>query len=362
MPTLPKTTTSAHSDKRSRRNVPGRNANNSPGTKAHDARSDRGENLPTPLEDTAAAAASLPPPGEAQPVGLDKPIAKLADSSHQKNDSIPSQEVNPSTPPVSLVRQLEEEHQSKPAEVTFMEKAAAPSVGVIASVPSKPRNSRRHKARSAKLSGRTSESFSRDDQAFFMWEDSTHDLLFRDSSEPGGDPIARAPLTLASGRYIKAGDSLDKSLVDIHLRQLRDDLTFDQREVILRGHPKPPAKKERDKRAAKSTASRKSKSRRRDPQHLTDDSDSDNDSRSVSILSNASNVSKNSEVSKHSGKYTTMDPDGKDQPMQSPIQLEEGRFIHRREHVNSAQHTNAGAVVALSHFLNNESPNICLEV
>ena len=93
---------------------------------------------------------------EDQPGEVAKLIAKLTDSP-KKNDSIPSQEVNPSTPPASLLRELEEEHQSKPAEVTFMEKAAAPSVGVIASVPSELRNSRKHKARLAKTSGRTSE-------------------------------------------------------------------------------------------------------------------------------------------------------------------------------------------------------------
>ena len=112
-----------------------------------------------------------------------------------------------------------------------------------------------------------------------MWEESQYDLLFR-SSELGADPIARAGLTLASGKYVKAGKPLDKALIDIHLRQLRDDLTYTQREAILRG-PKPPAKKEKDKRSGKSTSSpsRRAKSRRRDPEHhLTDDSDSDNDS------------------------------------------------------------------------------------
>ena len=99
---------------------------------------------------------------EDQPGEVAKLIAKLTDPS-TKNDSIlPSQEMNPSTPPVSLLRELEE-HQSKPAEVTFVEKAAAVSVP----------NSRRHKSRLAKLSGRTSESLSRDDQAFFLWEESS---------------------------------------------------------------------------------------------------------------------------------------------------------------------------------------------
>jgi hypothetical protein len=101
---------------------------------------DGGETPLTPLDEPAETSASLQPfmDKEDQPGEVAKLIAKLTDSP-KKNDSIlPSQEVNPSTPPVSLSRELEE-HQSKPAEVTFIEKAAA------ASVPSDLRNSRRHK-------------------------------------------------------------------------------------------------------------------------------------------------------------------------------------------------------------------------
>ena len=64
-------------------------ASGSPERKAAGVRSiDRGESSPIPLEDPAAIAASLPPPGEEQLAGIDRPIAKPADSSHQKNDSV----------------------------------------------------------------------------------------------------------------------------------------------------------------------------------------------------------------------------------------------------------------------------------
>ena len=123
--------------------------------------------------------------------------------------------------------------------------------------------------------------------------------------------------------------------MEIHIRQLREDLTFEEKEDILRGHFKPPDKTplEKSKRTAKSGPSRKS--RRRDPELPVDDEGSDDETRSVSTMGTvASNVSKHSDaISKHSGRYTTMDPDGKDAPMQSPIQLQSGRFIHRREHI-----------------------------
>jgi hypothetical protein len=45
-----------------------------------------------------------------------------------------------------------------------------------------------------------------------------------------------------------------------------------------------------------------------------------------------------------------MNPDGSDSPMESPIALQDGRFIHRREHVNAAQHSNSGAVVTSPDF------------
>ena len=104
-------------------------ASGSPERKAAGDRNiDRGESALTPLEDPAAIAASLPPPGEEQLVGLDKPIAKPADSSHLKNDStLLSQEVDPSTTQASHHRELEEYHL-KTAEVTFVEKAAAVSI------------------------------------------------------------------------------------------------------------------------------------------------------------------------------------------------------------------------------------------
>ena len=83
-----------------------------------------------------------------------------------------------------------------------------------------------------------------------------------------------------------------------------------------------------------------------------EDEDSDDETRSMSTIGTVTfNVSKHSdEVSKHSGRYTTMDPDGKDGPMQSPIQLQSGRFIHRRGHILSAQHTNRSAVITTPDF------------
>jgi hypothetical protein len=45
-----------------------------------------------------------------------------------------------------------------------------------------------------------------------------------------------------------------------------------------------------------------------------------------------------------------MNPDNRDEPMQSPIRLEGGRFIHRREHINSAHHTNIRPVVTTPDF------------
>ena len=170
------------------KNVPKKIASGSPERKAAGVRSiNRGESLDIPLEEPAAIAASFPPPGEEQLAGIHRPIAKPADSSHQKNDSVLfSQETNPSTPQAPEHRQLEEQ-QLKTAEVTFVEKAAAVSIP----------DSRRQRSRLAKSSGRTSEALSRDEQAFFMWEESQYGLLFR-SSELGADPIARAGLTLAS--------------------------------------------------------------------------------------------------------------------------------------------------------------------
>ena len=97
-------------------------ASGSPERKAAGVRSiDRGESSPIPLEDPAAIAASLPPPGEEQLAGIDRPIAKPADSSTLKNDSVLfRQDTNTSTPRAPD-RQLEEQ-QSKTVEVTFVEK------------------------------------------------------------------------------------------------------------------------------------------------------------------------------------------------------------------------------------------------
>ena len=69
-----------------------------------------------------------------------------------------------------------------------------------------------------------------------------------------------------------------------------------------------------------------------------------------------SDLSKQSDdVSQHSGKFKTPDPDNRDEPIQSPIRLEDGRFIHRREHINSAQHTNMRPVVTTPDFFRQEA-------
>ena len=140
--------------------------------------------------------------------GVAKLIAKLTDSS-KKDDPMPGQAEDLSTPLKSFEQELHEEaeHDAKVAEVTFKEKATTPPVSVSASITSEPRLSRRSKTRGGKPSDRTSESFSRADQAFLRWEDVMYDSLFRDSPELGGDPTAIASLTLASGRHVKAGDS-----------------------------------------------------------------------------------------------------------------------------------------------------------
>ena len=172
------------SSKGNPKNVPKKNASDSPERKAIGARStDRGEKSDIPLEEPATIVASPQPPGEEQLEESSKPIAKPEDSSNMKNDSVSvRQDTNPSTPQAPEHRQLEEQ-QLKTAEVTFVEKTTAISIT----------NSRRQRSRRAKSSGRTSEALSRDEQAFFMWEEAQYGLLFR-SSEPGADPVAKAGL------------------------------------------------------------------------------------------------------------------------------------------------------------------------
>jgi len=266
------------------------------------------------------------------------PIAKPEDPINTKNKIVPIRQDTTLSTPKAAVQQQPEEQQVQTVEVTFNEKTAAVSVS----------NSRRQRSRRARGSGRTSEALSRDDQCMFMWEEEQYQRLFH-SSKSGADSVAKIGLTLASGQRVKAGESVSRALIDSHLQLLREDLTHLQREVILRP-PKPPSKKNRDL-VTKETvpSSRKSKTRRRDL--LRYDSDSDGDDHSVSLLSSASVTSKLSEAStKHSGRYATMTPDGSDTPMESPITLEDGLFIHRREHVNSARGSDSSAVVTNPDF------------
>ena len=121
---------------------------------------------------------------------------------------------------------------------------------------------------------------------------------------------------LASGQRVKAGESLSPDLVDIYLSQLREDLTRDQCERILRP---PPTRSHRTHRV-----------RRREVSSDSDDSEGDY----LSILSEPSELV--SEVSsKHSVQYNVMNPDGSDSPMESPIQMDGGNCIYRREHLQS---------------------------
>jgi hypothetical protein len=137
----------------------------------------------------------------------------------------------------------------KHAGVTFTETGSergAPSVKsepAITSIISDPlQPSRRTRARD-KSNGRTSESFTRADQAYIRWENFIYDSLFIERQN--GDPTAIVAFTLASGRHIKIGETLDKSLIDTHIKQLRADLTYVQKEAILAEFLKPPDKSKR---------------------------------------------------------------------------------------------------------------------
>jgi hypothetical protein len=209
-------------------------------------------------------------------------VAEISADPSAKIDPVPSHTQDPTTPVKSLAQDMHEETEPRLKEpgVTFKQNSdraslSAVSNPVIASIASDPmRPSRRSKARSSKSDGRTSESFSRADNAFIRWENAMYDSLFVD--RPNGDPTAIVALTLASGRHVKQGEPLDKSLIEIHIKQLREDLTFKDKEAILERYPKPPDK---SKRTVKGVLPRKS--RRHNPR-LADDSDSDDDNRSMS--------------------------------------------------------------------------------
>ena len=329
-----------------------RNNSSSPGTRAakvqHDSKVETPITLPAATS-AIAASLSLLAGGD---TGGDTGTSVHASS---KTDPVVRHTQDTTTPIKSLDKDMHDKIGPglKEPGVTFTEIGSdrgAPSVKsepAITSIISDPlRPSRRTKARD-KSNGRTSESFTRADQAFIRWENFIYDSLFVD--RPSGDPTAIVGFTLASGRHIKIGETLDKSLIDTHIKQLRADLTFGQKEAILNQYLKPPDKSKRTNDVVLPHQSRRRSLRLRE--------DADNDDRSVSTIGTTnSNLSKRSdEVSQHSGKFKTMDPDNRDEPMQSPIRLEEGRFIHRREHINSAQHTNMRPVVTTPDFFRQEA-------
>ena len=146
--------------------------------------------------------------------------------------------------------------------------------------------------------------------------------------------------TLASGRHIKIGETLDKPLIEGHIKQLRQDLSFGQKEDILEEYLKPAPKA---KRTISNVVPRPS-SRRRNT--------NEDDDRSLSTMDTEnSNASKRSDNrSRHSGEFNTLDPTNKNEPMRSPILVEDGRFIHRREHIGSSLLAGLHAVATTPDF------------
>ena len=239
----------------------------------------------------AAPAASPLSPADTSPTDANEPIAKLkAFVDGKRSTSSTSQDEVPLPTPIQ---------NNHPTEVTFKSDPIATSIA-----------SRRRRSRKSRL-GRTSRALSRDEQLMIQWEDKQYHATF-DSSKPGADPIARIAITLASGQRVRAGEALAPDLIDIYLSQLREDLTHDQCEKILR----PPSAKSKPNHRV----------RRREARSDSEDSEEDY----VSLLSETSE--RLSEASsRHSGQYNVMNPDGSDSPMESPIQLDGGNYIHRRE-------------------------------
>ncbi len=164
---------------------------------------------------SAAHAVSTPLQASTPSTEASKPIAKFQADIDTKSSAPPTSQggASPTTPTPNT---------NLPA-VTF-----DPTQASIAA-------SRRRRSRRTNV-GRTSKSLSRDEQLMIRWEDEQYRLTF-DSSNVGADPIARIAITLASGQRVKAGESLAPDLIDIYLSQLREDLTRDQCERILRPPP-----------------------------------------------------------------------------------------------------------------------------
>ena len=327
-----------------------RNNPNSPGTRAAKVRHDFRVETPITLPATASASAdSLP-----TPAGGDTTIpvhAPKADPVESVDNPVDRHTQDTTTPSKSLSKDMHDEDGPGPkdAGVTFNDTGSDRGVSAVKSEPaitsiiSDPLlTSRRSKARN-KSNGRTSESFTRSDQAYTRWENFIYDSLFTDM--PSGDSTATVAFTLASGRHIKIGETLDKPLIEGHIKQLRADLTFGQKEAILSEYLKPPDKSKRTINGVLPHPSRRHR-------NLNED-----DNRSMSSIGTEnSNLSKQSDnVSQHSGKFNTPDLNNRDEPMQSPIRLEEGHFIHRREHINSAQHANMRPVVTTPGFFRQEA-------
>ena len=365
-----------------------RSSRSSPGSRAaKDKHTDSRVETPITLPTTTSALAdSLSPPAGGDTV-ISVHASSKADSSESIDNPADQYTQGNFTPSKSLDKDLREEDGlvQKDTSVTFNSTSldrgvpAVKPVAAATSVTSDPRpnsrrgktfkegdsdrvpdlvedndrqaepvnsNSRRGKARNRPV-GRTSESFTRTDQAYIRWENTVYDSLFTD--RPNGDSTAIAAFTLASGRHVKIGESLDKPLVDGHIQQLRQDLTFGQKEVILAEFLKPA---ERSKRTMPNVAPHTSRRRR---------NTNDDDDRSILTKSTENSISSKQSgiISRYSDElnlpFTTPDPSNRQEPMQSPIRAEDGLFIHRREHVNSAQHANMRPVITTPDFSRQEA-------
>ena len=227
------------------------NSTNSPDQRIDDGEmhEDGVDTMLTPTR-SAAPAASPPSPADMSTMKVSKPIAKLEPTSDEKRiaSSISPDEVPPNTPI---------HNTNNHTEVTFKSDPVATSIA-----------SRRQRSRKSRL-GRTSRALSRDEQLMIRWEEEQYHITFK-CAKPGADPIARIAITLASGQRVRPGEALAPDLVDRYLSLLREDLTHEQCEKILRP---PPAKSLRNHRT-----------RRREAHSDSDDSEEDY----VSLLSDTS--------------------------------------------------------------------------
>jgi hypothetical protein len=261
-----------------------KNNSSSPGTRAAKGRNDsRAETLITLPAAPSAVADSISPLAGGDTGG----DAGTPAHSSAKTDPVVRHTQDTTTPIKSIAKDMHDEIGPglKEPGVTFKEGDSdreAPSVKsdpATTSIVSEPlRPSRRTRARDNRSNGRTSESFTRADQAFIRWENFIYDSLF--VARPTGNPTAIVAFTLASGRHIKIGETLDKSLIETHIKQLRADLTFEQKETIFDKYLKLPGNSKRANDVVLPHQSRRRSLRLRE--------DPDNDDRSVSTISTAS--------------------------------------------------------------------------